>query len=65
MSKQDIMGVFHFVGSGFHDVPSETHHNHNLCSSLLATDLLHRNVSGRTTGLHSEYKICTCSNLTT
>ena len=36
----------HFAGSGFLDVPSETYHNHNLCSSLLATDLLHRNVYG-------------------
>ena len=46
MSKQDIMGVLHFIGFGFHDVPSETHHNHNIRSSLFATDLLHWNVYG-------------------
>ena len=47
-------GCFRFVGSGFHDIPSETNHDHNLCASHLAADLLHRNVHGRTTGLSSK-----------
>jgi hypothetical protein len=47
-------GCSHFAGSGFHDVPSKTHHNHYLRSSFLATDILHRNVYDRATGLHGE-----------
>ena len=61
------MGVnFHFAGSRFHDIPSTTHHNHYICSSLLATGLLHRNVYGWTTSLHCECtSICTLENFST